>query len=278
MRFAMAFPDLGPGVLRLQSCATGFLAEAEMQVSERVTGFKEKRGKNETNHMYGPGSSFNQQPLTRFIRTTGVCWFFPQSTLVSDTVANRILEAFCEEYSVQPRDLGIGRFHAQNAPGGNSPVNGVCIFDNSNGSLRLTERLAANFSAVVSSALATEKNHGNADLVDALEGLLVELNRAATVICGDASAGVLSDTPTNSPDGWQRVIAPGSKAILTGISGTQEVTVLAHVYTPSGLQYQLQHPNPTIRWMIASDSLELINGVTPTMLYNVQTGELKNAE
>jgi hypothetical protein len=44
------------------------------------------------------------------------------------------------------------------------------------------------------------------------------------------------------------------------------------------LQYQLQHPNPTIRWMIASDSLELINGVTPTMLYNVQTGELKNAE
>jgi DEAD/DEAH box helicase domain-containing protein len=278
MRFAMAFPDLGPGVLRLQSCATGFLAEAEMQVSERVMGFKEKRGKNETTHTYGPGSSFNQQPLTRFIRTTGVCWSFLQSTLVSDTVANRILQAFCEEYSVQPRDLGIGRFHAQNAPGGNSPVNGVCIFDNSNGSLRLTERLAANFSAVISAALTAEKDHGNADLVDALEGLLVELNRAATVTCADASSGVLSDTTTNSPDGWQRVIAPGSKAIMTSTSGTQEVTVLAHVYTPSGLQYQLQHPSPTIRWMIAADGLELINGVTATMLYNVQTGELKSAE
>jgi hypothetical protein len=174
--------------------------------------------------------------------------------------------------------LGIGRFHAQTAPGANSPVNGVCIFDNSNGSLRLTERLAANFSAVVSAALTAEKNHGNVDLVDALEGLLVELNRAATVTCADASSGVLSDTTTNSPDGWQRVIAPGSKAIMTSTSGTQEVTVLAHVYTPSGLQYQLQHPSPTIRWMIAADGLELINGVTATMLYNVQTGELKNAE
>ncbi len=164
---------------------------------------------------------------------------------------------------------------AQTAPGGNLPVNGVCIFDNSNGSLRLTERLAANFSAIISTALTAEKNHGNADLVDALEGLLVELNRVATVTCADASAGVLNDTTTNSPEGWQRVIAPGSKAIMTSTSGTQEVTVLAHVYTPSGLQYQLQHPSPTVRWMIAADGLELINGVTATQLYNVLTGEIK---
>ncbi len=107
---------------------------------------------------------------------------------------------------------------------------------------------------------------------------MVELNRAATITCADSSAGVLSNASTNSQDGWQRVIAPGSKAILTSTSGTHEVTVLAHVYTPSGLQYQLQHSSPTIRWMIAADGLELINGVTATMLYNVQTGELKSAE
>ena len=62
---------------------------------------------------------------------------------------------------------------------------------------------------------------------------------------------------------------------MTSTSGTQEVTVLAHVYTPSGLQYQLQHPSPTVRWMIAADGLELINGVTATQLYNVLTGEIK---
>jgi DEAD/DEAH box helicase domain-containing protein len=278
MRFAMAFPDLGPGVLRLQSCTTGFLAEAEMQVSERVTGFKEKRGKNETTHTYGPSSSFSQQQLTRFIRTTGVCWFFPQATLVSDTIASRILEAFCEEYGVQPRDLGIGRFHAQNAPGINAPVNGVCIFDNSNGSLRLTERLAANFPAVVASALAVEEARGNGDLMTALADLLFQLKQTIVVSSVDAATGVLTDSASPSSEGWQRVIAPGSNAILSSTSGTQEVTVLSHVYTPSGMQYQLAHSSPTVRWMIPADGLEIINGVTVTQFYNVLTGELKNAD
>jgi DEAD/DEAH box helicase domain-containing protein len=278
IRFAMAFPDLGPGVLRLQQCSTGFLAEAEMQVSERVTGFKEKRGKTETTHTYGPGSSFNQQPLMRFIRTTGVCWFFPQATLVSDTITNCILEAFCEECGVQPRDLGVGRFHSQNAPGSNSPVNGVCIFDNSNGSLRLTEKLAANFPAVVTAALIVEKARSNSDLVDALEQLLVQFSHATTATCADSPVGVLSATTEHSPEGWQSVIAPGSKAILSSTSGAQEVTVLGHVYTPTGLQYHLAHSSPTIRWMIAADGLEIIHGVTVTQLYNVQTGELKSVD
>jgi DEAD/DEAH box helicase domain-containing protein len=278
LRFAMAFPDLGPGVLRLQQCAAGFLAEAEMQVSERVTGFKEKRGKNETTFMYGPGSVFSQQPLSRFIRTTGVCWFFQQAALVSDTIANSILQAFCEEYGVQPRDLGVGRFHAQNAPGVNAAVNGVCIFDNSNGSLRLTERLAANFSAVVTAALAAETARGNSDLMAALTDFLEQLEQATSVTGVDSKAGVLASTTSPSHEDWQRVIAPGSKAILPSTSGTEEVTVLGHFYTPSGLQYQLEHSSPTVRWMIPADSLEIINGVTVTMLYNVHTGELKNAD
>ena len=67
MRFAMVFPDFGPGVLRLQHSNTGLVAEAEMQVSERVTGFKEKRGNTETSHTYGPGS-----PYSQLVATVGV--------------------------------------------------------------------------------------------------------------------------------------------------------------------------------------------------------------
>ena len=74
-----------------------------------------------------------------------------------------------------------------------------------------------------------------------------------------------------------RVIVPGAKAILTTTSGTQEVTVLGHFYTPAGLHYHLEDPNPTIRWMVRSDVIEPINGVTATQLYNVMTGELKKA-
>lgn len=277
MRFAMVFPDFGPSVLRLQSCAKGFWAEAEMQVSERVTGFKEKRGKTETTNTYAPGSSFSQQPLTRFIRTTGVCWFFPHTQLVSETLANSILQAFCEQCGIQPRDLGVGRFHSQNAPNGPSPVNGVCIFDNSNGSLRLTERLAANFPAMVSAALNAATARGNPGLAATLKQLLSE-------VC-DASAGTPAIAPSipgqphvsTAPDGWMRVIAPGATAILNTASGTEEVTVLEHLYTPAGVQYHLQHPSATVRWMVQADALELINGVTATQFYNLMTGELKPA-
>jgi hypothetical protein len=253
------------------------LAEAEMQVSERVTGFKEKRGKTETTNTYAPGSSFSQQPLTRFIRTTGVCWFFPQTQLVSDTLANSIMQAFCEECGIQPRDLGVGRFHSQNGPNTVSPVNGVCIFDNSNGSLRLTERLASNFPVVVAAALHAETARGNTALAAVLEQLLAELRNATAVASSLTPLGTGQPSLPSAPDGWLRVIAPGAKAILTTTSGTEEVTVLDHFYTPSGLQYHLQHTRPSVRWMVPSDALELINGVTATQLYNLMTGELQQA-
>jgi DEAD/DEAH box helicase domain-containing protein len=278
IRFAMVFPDFGPSVLHLQQSSIGFLAEAEMQVSERVSGFKEKRGKNETTHIYGAGSSFNQRPLTRFIRTTGVCWFFPQTELVSDAIANSILATFCEQFGVQPRDLGVGRFHAQTAPNSASPVNGVCIFDNSNGSLRLTERLAASFTAVVTTAANTEGTRGNSVLADALKQLLSKLNNFSAVTTLDASTPVSAGQSPSASEGWITVIAHGSQAILCTSSGTQEVTVLDHIYTPAGLQYHLEHSSPTVRWMVRADALEFINGVTITHHYNLMTGEVRLAE
>lgn len=275
LRFAMVFPDFGPSVLRLQTSAQGFLAEAEMQVSERVTGFKEKRGKTETTHTYAPGSPFSQQPLTRFIRTTGVCWYFPQNQLVSESLANSLMQAFCEQCGIQPRDLGVGRFHSQIAPNGPAPVNGICIFDNSNGSLRLTERLAANFPAVVTAALQAETTRGNSALAAALEQLLAHVQDASAD--PSAAAPAAGTSPSSAPDGWMRVIAPGATAILTTTSGTEEVSVLGHFYTPSGLQYHLQHASPTVRWVVPATALEIINGVTVTQLYNVMTGELQQA-
>jgi len=277
MRFAMVFPDLGPGALSMQRSSAGFLAEAEMQVSERVTGFKEKRGKTETTHTYAPGSSFSQQPLTRFIRTTGVCWFFPNNQLVSDTVANSILQAFCVECGIQPRDLGLGRFHSQNAPHGPSPVSGACIFDNSNGSLRLTQRLAANFPALVTEALKAATARGNIGLADALRQLLAELSDVAVITSPTSVPGTSPATASPTPNGWATVIASGSKAILATASGTQEVTILDHFYTPAGLHYRLESPTPTVRWTVQADALQPINGVTVTQLYHLMTGELREA-
>jgi DEAD/DEAH box helicase domain-containing protein len=275
LRFAMVFPDFGPGVLRMQQSAGGFMAEAEMQVSERVTGFKEKRGKTETTHTYAPGSSYSQQPLNRFIRTTGVCWYFPQTQLVSESVANALMEAFCNMCGIQPRDLGVGRFHSQRGPSGISPVNGICIFDNSNGSLRLTERLAAGFAEVIEVARAAETARGNGGLADALQQLLRQVQDI--VLVAAPANGPDAPAASKAVDDWMNVIMPGSLAILNTTSGSQEVKVLGHLYTPVGLQYQLEHSSPTVRWMVKADSLEFINGVTTLQEINLMTGDIRLA-
>jgi hypothetical protein len=73
------------------------------------------------------------------------------------------------------------------------------------------------------------------------------------------------------------VVAAGEKAIFTDSNGSQEVTVLGAYYTPNGLQYQLAHPQPTVRWTVPADSVEPINGVTRTVLLDLMTGEQKAA-
>ena len=65
--------------------------------------------------------------------------------------------------------------------------------------------------------------------------------------------------------------------MFTTTLGSQEVTVLGHFYTPAGMQYHLEHASPTVRWMVQADALEYINGVTVTHLFNLMTGELKQA-
>ncbi len=72
------FPSFDGGILQLFRSDEGFVAESELQVSERVTGFTEQRGSTKSEYEYGPGSDFYQKELNRFFETTGVCWYFSE--------------------------------------------------------------------------------------------------------------------------------------------------------------------------------------------------------
>lgn len=271
----MVFPDLLNGLHKLFVGMDGFLAEAEMQVAERVLGFREKRGPNEISHNYGVGSPHSQRPLQRFIKTTGVCWFFPEPLVMSDVVAVRILEAFCREFAVQPRDLGVGRFHAQQTPLATGPLQGVCIFDATHGSLRLTERLGEHFAKAVRVARETAE-------MEATSGVAGDSVTALKVFC--VIAELLTERPagqqpqarveqTATPE-WIEVVAPGEKAIfVSGATEAMDVVVQGYFFTPKGLKYQLQHEDPAIRWTVEAASLQPMNGVTKMLLYNPNSGE-----
>ena len=140
----MVFPNLDTGLRQLHRSPTGFVAEADMQVSERVTGFIELRGPNRTTHNYGTDSPHSQRPLHRFFETTGVCWYFENCAL-SARSAEAILDSFCERFAIQHRDLGFGLFQAKSTPLGQGSYRGLCVFDSTNGSLRLSQVLAEGF-------------------------------------------------------------------------------------------------------------------------------------
>jgi DEAD/DEAH box helicase domain-containing protein len=273
-RLVMVFPDLGNGSYDLKVCENGFVSHAELQVSERVLGFKEKRGQNETNHLYDNRSSFSQRPLLRFIRTTGVCWHFKDDVTMADTVAEQILQAFCRLYAVQSRDLGIGRFHTKQSPTGAGAVNGICIFDATHGSLRLTERLAENFVEVVKNAywIADDDRSVSRQTVAGLKVILQDtLQLVSKPIRG------ISPVETGSAASdkqWRRAIARGEKALIVrdGTVGS-EVTILNYFVTNDRLRYRVHHEDKNVQWTFEENELDPLPGATKFVRYNAETGE-----
>ncbi|MBW1737859.1 MAG: DEAD/DEAH box helicase [Deltaproteobacteria bacterium] len=292
--WTMVFPSFEGGILKLFRSDDGFIAESEMQVRERVTGFIEQRGSTKEEHEYGPSSKFYQRELNRFFETTGVCWWFPVGHVNSETMALRILEAFCFKFGVQRRDLGIGTFHSNVSPIGLEKCKGICIFDATHGSLRLTERLVESFADVLEEAVSFADAQRDSLAVHELEEL--------ACFAGDLRAEGIDDTRETEIEDEKNcatIIAPGEKAIHESKQGEFEVVVLEHRYTPHGIMYELNPPavkekyditsplsknvplsqrivlKPGMKWLVAANTVRPIPGETKMIRVNLVTGESK---
>lgn len=270
----MVFPRF-PGAYLLLKSQRGFLAEVEMQVSERVIGFIEQRGPNKQEHKYGPGSPYFQREITRFFATTGVCWYFAEKAIESEAVASRILEAFCAKFGVQERDLGVGLFFAKQAPIEPATCHGACVFDATNGSLRLTQRLAERFPEVLRFAIETAENQADSEAAQLLRTLLLLDDELRLAIVVPAEKPTVL---TTADDEWVIVIAADQPAMYRSDDGPRKVHVKGHRYTPHGLMYQLE-PSPQVdKWMVAANALEPIFGETKMIEANLVTGETRDHE
>lgn len=266
----MVFPRFRGGSLTLFRSEKAFLAEAEMQVSERVLGFTERRGGAAPQAFkYGPTSPYYQRPIDRFFQTTGICWYFPDKALLTDAVAQMVLDAFCLHCSVQERDLGVGIFHAQETPLGPTPCQGMCIYDAADGSLRLTQRLAEGFEDVVNTAITLAvAEAADRATAESLRSLLQELRGLTRAV---PQAGPVAVAQAEGD--WVVVVAPGSTAFYVSEDGTVEVEVVACRYTPQGLLYELVPQTPGTKWLVKAASLQPVNGKTSLLRYNLVTGE-----
>jgi DEAD/DEAH box helicase domain-containing protein len=266
---SMVFPTFLSS-LALRTSESGFIAEVPVQVSARVIGFTEQRGRTKTEHRYGPQSPWYHRELNHFFSTTGVCWYFPGKRCVSEDTATWVLRAFCEVVGVHEGDVGVGTFHAKSTPLGPGVRQGVCIFDASDGSLRLTQHLLARFDAVIARAIELAAQDDSLDAVDDLEALasLVCTTRSQAVGAGVDEAPVITHD-----DEWMECVMAGERAVLTATEGAREVTVVGFRYTPRGPMYELAPEQPGVRWMVPQKSVRPIYGVTRTERISLVTGE-----
>jgi DEAD/DEAH box helicase domain-containing protein len=261
------FPRFAGGTHRLLLAEHGFVAEAEMQVSERLMGFVERRGNVREQHEYRPGSPYSQKPLTRFFETTGVCWSFTSLSRVSEQAGRKLLEAFALKFGIQERDLGVGVFSARPSPLGPGQIQDLCIYDTTAGSLRLTQRLAEHFAETVawaSESLLRDQDPELARQLAALSAAAADLETTETVADADSE---LAD------DDWVILVAPGELAILTNASGTQEVEIADFRYTPRGIVYDLKHRTQDVQWTVPAETLMPIHGESKLLRFNLMTGE-----
>ena len=156
---------------RLITGESGFLAECLMQITERVEGYDDSRTGRFHSYKDLQQRNPNMRARSRNFRTSGVVlcmegdWF--KNATLRRMFANRLREIFVREYSIASQDVGSAAsgISIRRVDGGGLQSGCIAIYDETYGSLRLTERLYLDFghvlarlSAAVKSDSADDKN------------------------------------------------------------------------------------------------------------------------
>lgn len=238
---------------------SGFLYSGDVQITERVTGFREKQGpKKILTETYGPGSPYAQRPFDRWLRSTGVCFTLSGGKALPEEAAERLLAAFCSRFARCRGDLGVATFHCQQNPYGPSPVKGWCLYDRIEGGLRLTDDLFQHFSAIAADAHAlASTNAADATVIAAL----AELATASATWESDTSLSAAAECVSNATDSVTTVIQPGSPALFIHQDHHEEVKIITFLPSPDGLEYLIQASGNVTR-KIKAHFIHAIEGVT----------------
>jgi hypothetical protein len=170
----------------------------------------------------------------------------------------------------------------------------MCIFDATQGSLRLTERLGDSFGDILEEAILFARRQKDASAVDELEALAGFVRDLRPQSLEDTREIEGDDEENNS-----NIIAAGEIAIHESAQGPMQVVVLEHRYTPHGLMYELKpftekknddvtssrarkvpaskrlSQKSGVRWLVAANTVQPIPGETKMVRVNLLTSESK---
>lgn len=221
--------------------------EANLQIREAISGFKERRGRNEDSVGY-PLKNYESvyYEMNRFSRTyftSGIVFIHPslsRKSVKCSVLAEIIYESFLLTSPFEKQDISFGEDKHRKERGDYIKENErfIAIFDQTYGSLRLTNRLMHQeiIRNVLTNALDIARNDESFD-VD--EGTLYALEEIIECLSEPKQAFTLyADKEDTSQEQLVKIILPGSKG-LDVTHFNEEFLIESVFYHPTnGLMYQ----------------------------------------
>jgi DEAD/DEAH box helicase domain-containing protein len=292
----MVFPNLSPeSIYSSYKAGECTLVECGLQIRETITGYKERRGPNETTFNYpldsvSPATSgiyFDKDKFTRNFFTSGVVITHPALNWLNvkcDIIAGLFFDAFLMILPYERRDINIAvdRHRADKAMIKQN-ARFIALYDQTYGSLRLTGRIlegdiiAKTADKMVELSGFQDEDRINDETIKAIRSLAHSFHqRFETIRFSDDEEGKVPAPGEN----MVKVILPGSKGLAIKI-GNMEYLVEAVYYHPSigGLAYRGRYLNSTddgnMKVILSIDDVVGIPGETSYGYYNIDTGELE---
>lgn len=233
----------------------GFLAESTMLITQRVEGYVDERSGTFHDYKDLQQDNSNLRAQSRNFRTTGVVlgldntWFRGE---LKRAFVTKLRDVFVREYSVAARDIGVAwsNISVQQWAGGGVPGGCVAVFDETYGSLRLTEKVFDRFEHLLDRMIAGAQADEDEELREVASRVKEELHTlTATSLLQELEA---------APKGYQLVFMPGSKVCYRKAGAIAvDVTILEPGVVHEVFMYKVEirqkaNQSPVTHWINAS--------------------------
>lgn len=204
-----------------RSATSGFIAECNLQITERVEGFEERGQKRLYKDIRQQNP--NMTPKTRDFRTTGVAiqiseaWF----PACRSTIAEAIHSLLLREFSISPADVDYAATNISLVKDGqrHSVTDVIVIYDATHGSLRLSEPLYDKLDLLMERLRkAVDMTPKEIDLVP--EELVEKLEKWQNSLNSDTVDSFTALVEgSQGTAGWLQVYSPGSVVAKRDVQG-----------------------------------------------------------
>jgi DEAD/DEAH box helicase domain-containing protein len=268
---------------RLRLGNTGFLAECQLQITERVEGFQERGERRLYRDLLAVDP--NMRSRTRDFRTTGVVlrvtepWFLQKG--MKDRIAAVLRSLLMREYSISPSDVDSCATNISVVKDGqrNAMADAIVLYDATYGSLRLTELAYTHFDHLLSRLeTAVSMTPEKSDLLPA--GLVEAMSKWFNSLAadgGDIAEFMQAQAATGGKSGWLQVYKPGSIVCRRGVQGVlHEIEIIEpEIMTGEGqpklfYRYRLGARGKA---MVPADTIEAAGDEWSLIYWNPETGE-----